>query len=306
MRPRDVIGNTSLMMLIGLVIALAVGSFPASLPVSNGTIAMLTLIVMMTLSLSTIELKNVRFRPFSKEIMTSFLLTFVVSSGFTFLGVLFFSGDTRIGWVLEAAVPSAVSVISFTYLWGGRTESSVVSSLAIYIMALAVTPFLTLLFLGEAVSELTLLYYVGVLIIIPMALSPFVRRLAISAPLRKAIINIAFLILVIAIAGGSRAVLLSGSMLILALALFSIFRIFTPGLLYYWLVVLKSEDRAKAIPGSLFITYKNTGMAASLALVLAGPEAAVPAAICIVVEITWLIIAGRYLFPGSMSASTSA
>lgn len=304
MRLYDVIGNTSLMMLFGLIIALSLGGFPAILPISNGTIAMLTLIIMMTLSLSTIELRDVRILPYRKEIAVNFLLTFAVSSGMTLLGVIFFSGDTRIGWVLEAAVPSAVSVISFTYLWGGRTEISVVSSLVIYIMALAVTPLMTLLFLGEAINQFVLLYYVGVLIIIPMALSTFVRRLNISAPLRKVMINVAFFILVIAIAGGSRAVLLSGSALLLALAAFSFFRIFVPGLLYHRLVVRKNEDRTKAIPGSLFITYKNTGMAASLALVLAGPEAAVPAAICIVVEIFWLIIAGRFLFTDRTAATS--
>ena len=59
----------------------------------------------------------------------------------------------------------------------------------------------------------------------------------------------------------------------------------------------KGEGRRKTVQGTLFATYKNTGMAAALALVLLGPVAAVPAAVCMVVEVFWLIFAGRFLFP---------
>lgn len=47
----------------------------------------------------------------------------------------------------------------------------------------------------------------------------------------------------------------------------------------------------------LFSTYKNTGMAASLGLMLLGPQAALPAAVCMVVDVVWLIFAGKFLFP---------
>ena len=291
-----VIGNTSLMMLIALLLALAFGGFSDRLPVSSGTISMLALIFMMTLALSTIDLRDIKIAPYRADALHAFVLSFIVSTGLTLCISMLFEGDVRSGWIVEAAVPSAVSVISFTYLWGGNTESSIVSSIIIYLSALVVTPFIALIFMGKEISELTLLYYVGVLIIIPICLSPFVRRLNIPNRVRTASINIAFFVMVVAIAGQSRGVFFSSGSLILMLVLFAVIRVFGLGIMYYWIERGKGAIKRTTVNGSLFVTYKNTGMAAALALLLIGPDAAAPAAVCIVVEIFWLIFAGRYLF----------
>jgi BASS family bile acid:Na+ symporter len=50
------------------------------------------------------------------------------------------------------------------------------------------------------------------------------------------------------------------------------------------------------VPGVLFATHKNTGMAAALAIALLGPEAAVPATVCMTVDIAWLIYVSRITF----------
>ncbi|OPY31325.1 MAG: hypothetical protein A4E32_01778 [Methanomassiliicoccales archaeon PtaU1.Bin124] len=292
----SIISNTSLMMLIGLIISLGIGGFPSDFTVKSGTISMVCLIIMMTLALSTLDLKKIRFGPYKKDALNAFFLSFVASTGVTLCIAFMFTGDLRSGWILEAAVPSAVSVISFTYLWGGDVESSAVSSILIYLLALIVTPLITLIFMGEAVSQITLLYYVGILIIIPLCLSPFVRKLDIPKTVRVVFINIAFSVLVIAVAGQGRDVFFSSGTIIIALIFFSVVRLFGLGLLHHYVLNKGGVERSKIVPGSLFITYKNTGMAAALALVLIGPAAAVPAAITIVVEISWLIFAGRFLF----------
>ncbi len=297
MRIINFLGNSSLMMLTALVISLAIGGFPTDLPLSNGDISMLSLILMMTISLSTINLRSIKVGPHKKDIRNAFILSFIVSTGITIAMAYLFSGDLRSGWILEASVPSAVSVISFTYLWGGDTGSSAVSSVVVYIVSLGLTPFITFLFLGEAVSEITLLYYVGALIVIPIIFSRLVRRLITSAEVRNILINLFFFVLVIDVAGANRDVFFTAGMVVVLLTVLAFIRTFGIGLIFYHHSMKNGAGRRKTVQGTLFATYKNTGMAAALALVLLGPVAAVPAAVCMVVEVFWLIFAGRFLFP---------
>ena len=56
---------------------------------------------------------------------------------------------------------------------------------------------------------------------------------------------------------------------------------------------------ARRVPGVLFATHKNTGMAAALAIALLGPEAAVPATVCMTVDIAWLIYVSKFMFSKS-------
>jgi BASS family bile acid:Na+ symporter len=209
----------------------------------------------------------------------------------------FFTGDLRSGWILEAAVPSAVSVISFTCLWGGDTESSAVSSVAIYLLSLFITPIITLLFLGKAVSEVTLLAYVGLQIVIPLLFSRVVKRFLTSANIRNILINICFFILVIAVAGENRGMLFSAGAIVGIIVAFALARTFGVGIICNRLLLKSGVKPKSTVSATLFSTYKNTGMAASLALVLLGPLAALPAAACMIAEVFWLIFAGKFLFP---------
>lgn len=293
-----ILGNSSLMMLAALVLGLAVGGFPSDLPLKGGDISMISLVVMLTLSLSSLDLRNMRIGPHKNGIRKALLLSFVLSTGITLAIAFLFTGDLRSGWVLEASVPAAVSVITFSYLWGGNTESSAVSLVVMYLISLAATPLITLVFMGQAVSEATLLYYIGMLIVIPLTLSQLVKRIITSSAHKGMLINIAFFVMVVAVAGANRDVLLTVSPVLVALIAVAFVRIFGVGLAFYHYCMKKGVDRKDIVTGTLFATYKNTGMAASLALVLIGPEAAVPAAVCMVVEVFWLVFAGKVLFSG--------
>lgn len=300
------LSNSSLMMLTALVLALGFGGFPDGFPVSNGDIAMLSLILMMTLALSSIQLRNLKLRPYIKDVRNAFALSFVFLTAVTLVVAYFFSGDLRAGWILLAAVPSAVSVISFTCLWGGETESSAVSTVAMYLVALAVTPVITFVFLGTAVSVLTLLYYLCLQIVLPLLLSRLVKRFLTSAQTRNILIHICFFILVIAVMGENRNLLFSAGAVVAALAVFAVIRIFGVGIASDRLLRKRGINQSNAVSKVLFSTYKNTGMAASLALMLLGPQGALPAAVCMVVDVVWLIFAGKFLFPQKAAGSDSS
>ena len=234
---------------------------------------------------------------YKTDIRNAFILSFVLLTTVTLAIAFLFNGDLRSGWILEAAVPSAVSVISFTCLWGGDIESSAISSVAMYLLSLFITPIITLLFLGKAVSEITLLYYVGLQIVIPLLLSRVVKRFLTSANLRNILINICFFIISDSCDWRNRVMLFSSGTIVAIIIAFAAVRTFGVGIVFNRLLLKNRVNQKSAVSATLFSTYKNTGMAASLALVLSGPTAALPAAACMIAEVFWLIFAGKFLFP---------
>jgi len=284
------------MMTMSLIVALAFGGFPEDLPLTNGNIAMLSLMVMMSLSLTNLRLRGLNVTNHAPAVARAFLLSMVMASGATVLIAFLFQGDLRAGWIIVAAVPSAVSVVPFTYLMKGDLEPTLVSTAVIYVAALAFTPLLTFLFLGEAVNIAVLLTYVGILLLLPMFISRPLRQLNIDPKDRTAIINVAFFILIVAVAGPNRDIFFTDWKLLAALLAAAVLRIFGIGLLWDRYLRRKKVQRGRRVPEVLFSSHKNTGMAATLAIALMGPEAAVPATVCAVVDIAWLIFLSHLVF----------
>jgi BASS family bile acid:Na+ symporter len=292
---RRLLGNSALMMTLSLITALALGGFPDGLPLTNGNIAMLALMVMMSLSLTNLRLRGLRVQDHSRFIVRAFLLSMVVASGASILISFLFEGDLRSGWILMAALPSAISVIPFTFIMKGDLEPTVVSTAVLYLSALAFTPLLTFLFLGEAVDVMVLITYVAILLLLPMVISRPLRMLDIDPRDRGAMINVALFILFVAIAGPNRDIFFNDWLLSMLLAA-AFVRIFGVGLLWDRYLRHRGVERSRRVPEVLFSSHKNTGMAATLAIALLGPAAAVPAIICAVMDIAWLIFLSHWLF----------
>ena len=287
-------------MVLAFVAAIITGGFPAGTALTNSNIAMLALFVMMSLSLTSLRLRGLRLKDHSVPIRNAFLLSFVLSTATTIAMSYLFQGEIRDGWIIMAAVPSAVSIVPFTYLLKGDLDSTLVSTASLYFIALAVTPLVTLVFLGTAVDVMTLLGYVGYLILLPMAASRVLRQVDIRPAQKSAAINVAFFVLIIAIAGPNRQVFFGDQIILLGLVLVAFVRLFGVGLLWNWYLERKSVPRARRVPEVLFASYKNTGMAATLAIALIGPAAAVPATVCTLIDIVWLIFLSKSLFAPSV------
>jgi uncharacterized membrane protein SpoIIM required for sporulation len=67
--------NNAVMMILAFIAAMLLGGFPPELGLSNGVIAMLSLMVMMSLSLTALKLKGLKVRNHSKAIRNAFLLS---------------------------------------------------------------------------------------------------------------------------------------------------------------------------------------------------------------------------------------
>lgn len=296
MRLRDFLGNNAMMMIVALVIALLFGGFPEIYPKMNKDVAMLSLMVMMSFSLCSMRMRGLKLGAHRLAVRNGFLMSFVLATGVTIAMAFLFTGDLRDGWILAAAVPSAVSVIPFTLILGGDMEGTLVSSAAIYIIALLLTPLLTLVFIGQAVSVETLLWYVGMLIALPVVVSRGLRRVSIDPYTRSIAINISFAILVIAVTGANRSVFFGEPGLLLALIAVAVVKTFGVGVAVDLYTRRKGVPWEQRVPEVLFATHKNTGMAAALAIALLGPAAAVPATVCMTVDIAWLIYVSRFMF----------
>ena len=293
MRIRDLLGNNPLVLTVALIIALVCGGFPETEHITNKDIAMVSLCVMMCFSLCNMKLAGLNPKHYSKDITKAFFCCMVLGLGVTVLISFFFEGDIRHGWILEAAVPSAVSVIPFTALLLGNMKSAIVSSTVIYFAALLVT----LIFLGEAIDPMTLLEYIALLIIIPLIVSRFMRRLSIPPAAGTIVINLSFAVLVVAIAGSNNYVFFGEPVLLVSLLIAAVLRTFGVGICLNALLKKKGEAREDRVPEILFATHKNTGMAGALAVALIGDAAAIPAAVCMTVDIVWLIYISKFMFP---------
>lgn len=296
MRLKEFLGNNALMMIAAFVIAMVFGGFPEAYPRMNKDVAMLSLVVMMSFALGNLRFKGLDVKHHTYAVQKAFVLSFLLSTGATIAMAYLFTGSIRDGWIVEAVVPSAVSVIPFVLILGGDLESTLVSSAAIYFIALLFTPLLTLIFLGHAVDLLTMLWYVGVLIVVPIVVSRLLRRLNIEPGLNHIFINISFFVLVIAVAGANRGVFFGEPVLLLSLIAVAVVRTFGIGIGVDLYNKRRGLPREKRIPEALFATHKNTGMAAALAIALIGDAAAVPATVCMTVDIAWLIYVSRFMF----------
>lgn len=289
--------NNTFMLAAAFVVAVLFGGFPEVLGVKNSNISLLSLGIMMSLSLISLQFRGLDVRAHRGAMFRAFVLSFVVSSGVTIALAHLFQGDLRDGWIMVAAVPSAVSVIPFTYMLRGRLEATLVSSAALYMVALLLTPLITLLFLGQAVSPTTVLWYVAVLILLPTVISRFLRPLNMKDETRHIIINIAFAALVITVVGTNRGVFLGEPLVLISLLIVALARTFGVGIAYDVVARRCGVAREQRVPELLFATYKNTGMAAAMSMVLLGPAAAVPAAVLMSAEIPWLIYITRSMAP---------
>jgi BASS family bile acid:Na+ symporter len=127
-----------------------------------------------------------------------------------------------------------------------------------------------------------------------------------SGNTRSILINIAFFVLTFAVTGANRDAFLGDTLLVTSLLLVALIRTFAVGGAVEVLARRFKVDREARIPMVLFATYKNTGMAAALAVALIGSEAAIPATICIALEIIWFLALTKVVYPGLQSENASA
>ncbi|MGC9514857.1 bile acid:sodium symporter [Methanocrinis sp.] len=266
-----------------LALAVALGFFLPEPAERLEPLVIPALFVMMAFSMAGIELRLGA----GKEAATGFLLNYLFLSGLILLlaPVLLEEEALVLGFVVMAAAPPAVAVVPLTKLLQGDVRLALYSEALSYLGSLVLTPLIISVFARgarvgvEETAEIVLL-----LILLPILASRQVGRLKIdpAIPINAGL----FVVTYIVVGLNSTAISTEAAgVLLIAFA-----RTFLSGAVVYAGAVLAGVDRPQRIAYTLFASFKNLGLAATVALLLFGPRAGIPAAVCILTETSFYIL----------------
>ncbi len=290
MKPGDVLQSYSAMMALGIILGLATGGLPAY----TKEVSMASLAVLMTLSLSNVKLGETRGKESLHHALVSLAINYGALTGLILVIAFLFSDEYRWGWILMAAAPSAISVVPFSTILGGEALKSLYSTAVNYLAALVLMPLLVWLMIGSEVSNESLIISLLLLIVLPMAVSRAVMRMNIRKTHTTSLINLSFFLMIFAVTGANRDAFVGEPGLILVMSLACLARTFGIGLGIEAILLKLGMPKSSRVTYVLFSSYKNLGLTATLAIALFVPLVAVPATICIVFEVVWVMFLLRY------------
>ena len=287
----NILTDVKFWVLIGLILGLTIGfDHPDA-----GTILMLVLIIQMTLSLDGLSFRKEDFKDDAKGILINVICCFVVNTGLTLITGLFFIDDTALwyGWIMLSSVPCGVSVVSAALLMKGNTKLAVLSLTVIYIIALGLTPLITHLLIGSAVSPLEVLRYILMFILIPFILTIPLKRLHLPRMPKVIGINLMMMLMIFIGLGSRREYIFTEPSVVVWIIVACLFRIFAFSVVFTLLLKKMKVNRANAITYISVGFWKNSGMATSITMALMAsvyPSAVLPCIISLVMEAAWFAI----------------
>ncbi|HUW43293.1 MAG TPA: hypothetical protein VMW02_03555 [Thermoplasmata archaeon] len=283
MRLESALGSLSFFMFAGFAIGLAIGD-PTGM---SAPLSMIALGVIMTLSMSDMVIELGKAGSGFIEGLVPALMTFGILTPVLIAVSFCFDGQLRLGWMLAAAMPAAVAVVPYSGRMRGDMRLALHGEIAIYLLALALTPAIAIVMLNASVDVVELLKVLLLLIIVPLALSRLVRRMRFSERARGAATNLTFFFFSLIVVGANRSVFFRDAPVVLALAIASFVTVFGVGLLVDR--GLKGRDDPERRTLTMFATIKNTGLAIAVALSIGMPEMAVPPTMLLIFEMIWII-----------------
>jgi BASS family bile acid:Na+ symporter len=250
----------------------------------------------MMLSMTGVEGRLFRSpRRLLTPLLAGVTLNYIVQGGLTLLlsALLIREEPFRVGFVLLAAVPSAVGVIPFTGFLDGDVEFSIVATLGNYISAFVATPLILYLLLGSGGDlQIRLITTMAQVIILPLILSRVLVYTGISdrmARVRGPIINWCFFLVIYTTVGLNRHVFATQPLTLIPAAAITVATTYLLGTAIERGGRLLEIDPKRVTSMVLLGTSKNAGFAAGLALTLFGGETAVPSTVQTISMLTYVI-----------------
>jgi len=284
--------NSNLMFLAAFVLGLVLGGYASFL---KGWI-LPALVFIMTLSTTQITLSELtHFKNYFRDILFVFGINYIFLSGLILLAnyLLIRDPDLYVGFVVMAAIPPAVAVLPFTYLLRGEMMVSLIGTASLYLLALVVAPFISLQFLavGE-IDPLKLFSVLIQLILIPFIASRLLLKWKTFHRLKgnmNIFVNSGFFIVIYIVIGMNRSTFLSRFEVLALVSSIAILRTFVSGHLVDLFSRLTGIDRERRMSYVLFGSFKNLGVAASIAIILFNERAAIPSAVTIPFELIFFV-----------------
>lgn len=275
-----------LYMMLGLLLGLVLGD-----PIGeSAAISMLALGFMMTFSMSDMTFEFGRGERSFLEFAAPTLLSFGLLTPVMLVIGFLFGGDLGLGWWLAASMPAAIAIVPYTERMKGDMKIALHGEIAMYLIALALTPAIAAVTLGASVDVLELLKTLLLLILIPMGLSRLVRRMKLKAGTRGMATNLAFLVFLMVVVGANRGVFFEETTVVLMLAAASFVAVFGVGHVVDFALRHRAAGERRVL--TMFSVLKNTGLAIAVGLGLGIDAMALPATMLVIFEMLWAV----YLF----------
>jgi BASS family bile acid:Na+ symporter len=284
--------NSNLMFLAAFLLGLGLGGYASLL---KGYI-LPALVFIMTLSTTQITLSELtRFRNYFRDIFFVFVINYIFLSGLILLTnyLLIRDHDLYVGFVVMAAIPPAVAVLPFTYLLRGEMMVSLIGAASLYLLALVVVPFISLQFLDVGkIDPLKLFSVLIQLILIPFIASRLLLKWKVFHRVKgnmNIFVNLGFFIVIYVVIGMNRSIFLSHFEILVLVSSIAFLRTFVSGHLVDLFSRLAGIDRERRMSYVLFGSFKNLGVAASIAIILFNERAAIPSAVTIPFELIFFV-----------------
>lgn len=230
--------------------------------------------------------------------LTALMMNFLVLGGVLYLlsALVIHDHEIKQGFFIMMCMPPGVAVIPFTTFLNGDSKISVLGTVGAYLGALVITPVALFWFLGSSlVSPLKLFLIVLELILIPLGLAWLSRRTGLSekiAPIKGAITNWGFFVVVYTIVGLNRQFFFESPLSLLPVAASALASTFLLGALIELAGKTCGIDGRRRTSLVLLGTIKNYGLAGGIALYFFEKQTAVPAAVSAVFLVIYLIWLG--------------
>jgi len=274
-----ILRNSSMILLLAVSMGLLLPSFAGILE----PLIVPALLLMMSFSLTGIELEAKGDR---KGALVGFTLNYILLSGLILVLASTVEKDSlRQGFVVMAAVPPAIGVLPLTRLLRGDVHLTLCAEALSYGAALVLLPGMIAVFSGsEGIGTDYVAMTSAILILLPLAASRFLKRLNLD-PVPP--INLGLFVVTYAVIGLNHGAVCSDAG---GVAFIAIIRTFAIGSVVYLLARSAGISPERRISYTLLSSYKNLGLAAAISVMLFGPEAGIPAAICILAENGFFIL----------------
>ncbi len=284
--------NRNFILSLAIVLGLTLGQ----LAQRTRILVLPALALVMMLSMMGVEGRLFRSpRTMLTPLLAGITLNYVVQGGLTLLlSALLIREETfRVGFVLLAAVPSAVGVIPFTGFLDGDIEFSIVATLGNYISAFIATPLILYAFLGVGGDlQIKLITTMAQVIILPLIISRVLVYTGANdriARVRGPLLNWCFFLVVYTTVGLNRQVFATQPLSLIPAAAITVATTYLLGTAIERGGRLLEIDSKRVTSMILLGTSKNAGFAAGLALTLFGGETAVPMTVQTISMLTYVI-----------------
>ena len=251
-----------------------------------------------TISITNRDLASIRSTP--RLIPMALLLNYVVLGGIMLLMArwLIVDPDIRLGFLVIAAMPPAISVVPFSYILGGNTVFALLGTTGLYLAALGLTPVIMLLLLGaDFLNPVEVLLILVQLIVIPLAVSRILLFKGLAQSIdkwRDTAINWCIFIVTFTIIGLNREVFFGQLDVLLKVVIIAAAVTFGIGHATHYIARKLHTDDPTSISWMIMSTRKNTGLASVVAIAFLSERAAFPAAVCVIFEVSSIIWWGFY------------